>query len=198
MCVNPSRTHKTTNVATHTRTHIYVFLIQNCLHPTRIPIHTHPTTHTLSPHCLPPPPTPSPCITLSFTSASAPRFSSSRTTCRCPCVAARINAVQPRCIQGGEHSQEEGEGNGASPLVQRMRGWEVGRSMVCVCMCMCVCVCVCVCLCVCVRVCVCVCVCVVCVLCLVWSPQKMHRTNHHPVFNLYHPSHHYAHTKPNV
>ena len=38
----------------HTHAHLR-FLIQNCLHPTRIPIHTHSTTHTLSPHCLPRP-----------------------------------------------------------------------------------------------------------------------------------------------
>jgi len=39
------------------------------------------------------------------------------------------------------------------------RGWEVGRSMVCVCVCVCVFACV--------YMYVCVCV---CVLCLVWSP----------------------------
>jgi len=67
--------------------------------------------------------------------------------------------VLPSCIQGGEHSQEEEGGNGASPLVAKDARVGGGKANgVCVCMCMCVCVCgylyVCVCVCVCVYVCV--------------------------------------------
>ena len=145
----------------------------------------HSLHHTYTQPSLPTPtPTPSPCITLSFASASAPRFSSSCTICRCPLSAARINAVSPSCIQGGEHSQEEG-GNGASPLVAkdaRVGGvrMQVGGSMKCVC--------------------VCVCVCVDCVWCgpPTTKTRKIHRTKHNPVVDFYHPSHHYAHTKPSV
>jgi len=81
--------------------------------------------------------------------------------------------------------------------------------MVCVCVYVCVYVCVCVCMCVCVYVCVYLCMCSVCVcvrvcvyVCVVFGvvspPKKMHRTKHNPGFNLYHPSHHYARTKPSV
>ena len=56
---------------------------------------------------------------------------------------------------------------------------------------------VCMCVCVCVYVYVYVCVCGV--FGVVPPPKKkMHRTNHHPVCNFYHPLHHYAHTKPSV
>ena len=157
----------TTPNTTHTRT----FMFNSKLSASDPNSNPHSLHHTYTqPSLPPPPPTPSPCITLSCASASAPRFSSSCTVCRCPYVAAMINAVWPNCIQGGEHSQEEEGGNGASPLVQRMRGWEVGRSMVCVCVCVYVCVCVCMCVCVYRYVCVCVYVCVYgCVLFSVWS-----------------------------
>ena len=123
-------------------THARTFMFNSKLSASYPNPNSHSPHHTYTQPSLPtPPPTPSPCITLFCASASAPRFSSSCTISRCPLHAARINAVLPCCIQRGEHSQEEEGGNGASPLVQRMRG-------------RCVCVCVCVCMYTCVYVCV--------------------------------------------
>ena len=121
------------NVATHTRT--FVFLIQDCLHPTRIPIHTHSTTHTLSPHCLHRPPA-SPCSSLLCrrrASAAPARF-------------AGAHFVPPTLTRCGRTASK-----GMSIVKRRReamarRHWCkgcAGKSM-CVCMCVCGVVCVCV------------------------------------------------------
>jgi len=63
---------------------------------------------------------------------------------------------------------------------------------------MCVCLCICTCVHVCVCVCVCMCMCVCCVWCGLPSPKKNESDQAQSCFNLYHPSHQYAHAKPSV